>query len=102
MKIGWLKIVGGPNLQFLAVTALFVSLSMSSGSPWPLAGWLTLSAALVPLCLWLHDRSARENRRLADEFPLDPEIQRRYGYRTYSAQEINEWVDRVNREGAAD
>lgn len=75
-------------------TAGAVAWSLSSGSWWPIVGWIVVLAILTPICIGLNGWSERQTRRLADDFPLDPEIQRKYGYRTYSDAEIQAWFEK--------
>jgi hypothetical protein len=79
MRIGKFQITGGPNWQFYAVTAFFVYASFSSGSPWPILGWIAFCVLLVPLCLWIHRWNERENQKMLAEFSDDPYIQAKYG-----------------------
>lgn len=74
-----MKITSGPNWQFYAVTAFFAYISVEKSSPWPLLGWVGFCIALIPLCIWLHKWNERQNRKMAEEFPLDPFIQAKYG-----------------------
>lgn len=76
-----MRITSGPNLQFYAVTAAVLFICSEKQSFWPLAIWIGFCAAMIPLSLGLHRWNQRQNRKLAEEFPHDPEIQKKYGGR---------------------
>lgn len=66
-------------MPWYGMTALFVYLTWANHNPWWIVGWLLFNVALIPLCLWLHRWNHRQNAKMLEEFPYDPEIQRKYG-----------------------
>lgn len=73
-----MRISGGPNWQGWLVIA-FVIYWAINGTLAPLLWFMAIVAVLVPLSIWLTRWNEREDRKLADEFPLDRRIQEKYG-----------------------
>lgn len=74
-----MKITGGPNWQFYAVTAVVLWVCAEKQSLWPLAIWVGFCVLMVPLSLALHRWNRRQNERMLRDFPHDPYIQEMYG-----------------------
>jgi len=79
MRIGKYEITSGPNWQFYAVTLLVIYFSFEKQSVLPIFFWAAFCVLMVPASLGLHRWNKRQERKLAEEFPLDPEIQKKYG-----------------------
>lgn len=85
MRIGKheIVIVNGPNLNFYVFTALFLWLTVETKSPWPIICWSGGCLVLIPICLLLHrwneQATARHRERMLRDFPLDLEVQAKFG-----------------------
>lgn len=94
MKIGRFEITQGPNIMWMLVTAMMFIPIVGHGNWWPLIAWFGFNLLLVAVCVPLHFWSRRRDRELADAFPLDPFIQKKYGYRSYTGEEMDRWYER--------
>ena len=76
MKI---RITQGPNAAGWMVIAATGAYSWSTGSIYPVLILVGLAGYCVLLSLMLMKWNAEEERKLAEDFPHDPYIQRKYG-----------------------
>jgi len=73
-----MTITKGPNLAWYALTIFIVLISWNNSSIYPILGWILFWAALIPICIWLHNYNEKEREKLLKDFPYDPIIQAKY------------------------
>jgi hypothetical protein len=79
MKQGRYKIVGGPNWAFYVFTGFALWMSYVYKSLAPALIWLAICLVFVPISIYLHRWTEEQERKIAEEFPDDPVIQKKYG-----------------------
>lgn len=67
------------NVQFCIVLAFVIMVSISVHSWMPIGIFVGLTFICVPLSIWVRKWNVREDQKMLEEFPYDPEIQAKYG-----------------------